>query len=133
MSAEEETTAAQASSYDGALQTIIAEIRRSKTRTEEKLKKLEADVQRRQEGSLEREAKKARRKKPLTLKKKSHQGQHEFNEQVKDCIEKAKEETKKTTSESTLTKITQALEEGLEIIAARQKIIKIADPSEKGW
>ena len=69
----------------------------------------------------------------MKLKKKSHQVQHQFNGRVEDCIKKAKEEMKKPTSKSTLTKITLALEEGLELIAKHQKMIKIADCSEYRW
>ena len=98
------------------------------------MKRLEADVQQGQEEALERAAKKARHKKPLTLKKKSHQVEYEFNERVADCIEKVKEEMKKPTSESMLTKTTQAQEEGLELIAAvPHKMGKVADRSEYEW
>ena len=45
------------------------------------------------------------------------QVQHKINERVLDCIEKEMVEMKKPTSEATLTKITQALEEGRELIA----------------
>ena len=90
-------------------------------------------MQRGQEEALERATKKARCEKLLMLKKKSHQVQHEFNEQVADCIKKAKDEMKEPTSEATSTKITQALKEGRELIAACQKMIQTADRSEYGW
>ena len=125
-------TAAKTGSYDDPLHRVIAEIR-SERRTEERLKRLEADVHRGQEEALERAAKKARREKPCTFKKKSHQIQYDFNERVAECIETARDEAKKPASETTMTKMTKALEEGMELLVTRQKLIKLADRSEYGW
>ena len=79
----------------------------------ERVKRLEADVQQCQEEALERVAKKARHEKPCTLKKKSHQIQHDFNKRVVECLETAT----KPVSGTTMTKIMKVLEEGMEVLS----------------
>ena len=113
---------------------ILQEIRDSEKRTEDRLKRLEADVQRGQEEALEKAAKRAKREKPYTFRKKSHQIQFDFNEQVAACIDNAKDElTKRPTTATGLTKAVKALEDGMELLTSRQELIKIADRSELGW
>ena len=75
--------------------TILQEIRNSERRTKDWLKRLVADVQRGQEEALEKAMK---QEKPYILKKKSHQVQYDFNEQVMVCIYNAKDELKRQNS-----------------------------------
>ena len=49
-------------------------------------------------------------------------------------LQKAFEElSKRSTESSSLVKVKMALDQGMELLAARQKLIKIADHSEFGW
>ena len=68
------------------------------------------------------------------FKKKSHQVQFDFNEQVTECIDNARDELRKRPAHGTaVDKALKALDEGIELLATRQKLIKIADRSELGW
>lgn len=101
---------------------------------EERLKRMEEDVQKSQEEAVEKAAKRARLEKAYKFKKRGHQAQSEFNDHVAECMERATTAVaRRPTDESTLAKAKEALEEGLVLIASRQKLIKIADRSEFGW
>ena len=116
------------------LAEILQEMRRSEERMEARLKKMEEDVQRSQEEALQKASKRARREKSYVFKKRGHQAQSEFNDRVADCLERASEEmSRRPADESGLAKAKEALDEGLRMIANRQKLIKIADRSEYGW
>ena len=116
------------------LAEILQEMRRSEKRMEDRLRKMEEDVQRSQEEALEKASKRARCEKSYVFKKRGHQAQSEFNERVEACIERAAEEVmRRPTDESALSKAKEALDEGRRLIANRQKLIKIADRSEYGW
>lgn len=116
------------------LATILDEIRQSEKRMERRLKQLESDVQRSQEEAVEKAAKKARRDRSFTFRRKAHREQFEFNERVAECLEKATDEVAKRPVDATsLDKAKAALDQGLELLASRQKLIKIADRSEFGW
>ena len=83
---------------------------------------------------MEKAAKKARRDKPVSFRRKAHREQYDFNERVTECIEKASDEMAKRPDDATaLAKAKAALDQGLELLACRQKLIKIADRSELGW
>ena len=115
------------------LATILDEIRQSEKRMERRLKQLESDVQRSQEEAVEKVAKKARRDRSFTFRRKAHREQFEFNERVAECLEKATDEVAKRPVDATsLDKAKAALDQGLELLASRQKLIKIADRSEFG-
>ena len=117
-----------------ALAEIFQEIRRSECRMEERLKWMEEDVQKSQEAVVEKAAKRAKLEKAYKFKKGRHQAQSNFNDHVAKCMEHAvMEVSRRPADESTLAKAKEALEEGLVLIASRQKLIKIADRSEFGW
>ena len=83
---------AKEGSSNNSLAQISLEIRGSEKRIEERLKRLEEDVQSSQEEAVERAPKKARREKTFKFKKKGHQAQSEFNVSIADCIEEASAE-----------------------------------------
>ena len=91
---------------------------RSEIRMEWRFRQLEADVQRGQEETVEKAAKRARRDKPIMFLRKAHWEQFNFNEQVTECPETAAEEIAKKPAEMTsLNKAKAALEQGLELLA----------------
>lgn len=72
-------------------------------------------------------------RKDKVFKKKGHQEQSDFNERVVECVENTAEAiTRQPADDSTLDKAKMALGEGLELLASRQKLIKIVDRSEFG-
>ena len=101
---------------------------------EQRLTQLEADVQREKEELFEKAVKSARWDKPTMFQRKVHREQFDFNERVTECLETAVEEIAKKTVEMTLlNKAKATLEQGLELLASCQKLIKIADCSKLGW
>ena len=131
---DERETPAGTEDREDPLNRVLKEIRDSEKRTERRLKRLESDVQRSQQEALEKAAKKAKREKPYAFKKKSHQVQFDFNEQVTERIDNARDELKKRPAHgAAVDRALKALDEGIELLATRQKLIKIADRSELGW
>ena len=91
-------------------------------------------MQRGQEEALERAVERVEQEKPYLFRKKSHQIQYDFNEQVKECIKNAKDKLRKGLTHGTaMTKVLKELDEDTELLAMWQKIIKIANRSELGW
>ena len=88
-----------------------------------------------QEASCEKLAKKIRKEKPYSFKCKGHEIQHDFNEKVKETLETAaeaiSEENVRDPDKVAATK--KAIDEGIEMLERRQKLIKLADRSEYGW
>ena len=83
---------------------------------------------------IEKAAKNARRDKPVAFGQKAHCEQYDFNERVAECFEKGfKELTKRPMESSSLVNAKTVLDQGMELLAACQKLIKIANCSEFGW
>ena len=104
----------------------------------EKLEKLEKDVHAGQDTAAERAVKKLKRDRGLEFKKKGHERQFLFNDEVKDKMENATAAMQKVdpstkTSREALDEAKKELEEGIQLIAQRQKLIRLADRSEYGW
>ena len=80
-------------------------------------------------------AKKIRKKKQYSFKRKGHEVQHDFNEKVKETLETAaetlSEENFRDPDKVAATK--KAINEGIELLERRQKLIKLANRSEYGW
>ena len=104
----------------------------------EKLKKLEQDVHAGQDTAAERVVKKLKRDRTLEFKKKGHERQFLFNDEVKDRMESAATSLEKVdpstaASKTALDDTKKELEEGMQFIAQWQKLIRLADRSEYGW
>ena len=78
-----------------------------------------------------RVVKKLKEDKQPSLKKKGHQKQFDVNEDVKEKLSEA--ETALNQTPVAIERAKTAIQEGMEIINKRQKLIKIADRSEHGW
>ena len=98
-----------------------------------KLKKLEKDAAAAQQDATERALRKAKRGRPMEFKRKGHQEQFEFNELVEDHLEAASKKIKKiaaprdSDSKKFLKEALEELQEGINVVAERQKHIRIAD------
>ena len=92
-----------------------------------------------QQDATERALRKAKRGRPMEFRRKGHQEQFEFNEQVEDHLEAASKKIKKiaapadSDSKKFLKEVLEELQEGVDVVAERQKHIQIADQSEYHW
>ena len=106
---------------------------------DDKLKKLEKDVAAAQQDATERALRKAKRGRSMEFKRKGHQEQFEFNEQVEDHLKAASKRIKKiatpgdSDSKRFPKEALEELQEGMDVVAERQKHIRIADQSEYHW
>ena len=101
------------------------------TRLEERLKVLKM----KQEASSEKLAKKIWKEKPYSFKQKGHEIQHDFNEKVKEtlktAVEALSEENFLDSDKVAATK--KAIDECIQMLGCRQKLIKLADRPDYGW
>ena len=103
-----------------------------------KLSCLESDVKASQEDATQCLAKKIRREKVPEFRKKGHEKQFHFIEEIKERVETATDLLSKVKPASdrdaaTLKAAAEELEEGTKALLTRQKLIKMADRSELGW
>ena len=125
-----------------ALLKSVAELQEAHTAScqdlEAKFSRLEEDVKSSQLEAIEKAVKKAKREWPLEFKKRGHEEQYYFNQDISDCIVSATQQLGKMNPSSyrdkaTLEKTIKELEEGVALIAQHQKFIRIANQSEHHW
>ena len=98
---------------------------------EDKMSHMKRELTEERDAADERLVKKMRLDKGILFKRKGNEKQHDFNEKVKDTIEAA---TRCLNAiQPAVEKAKEALQEGEELLTARQKLIRIADRSEYGW
>ncbi len=98
---------------------------------EEKVSGLKRELSDEQEAANQRLAKKLKLDKKPTFRKKAHEKQFLFNEEVGGKLEEAKAALGQTPP--AVEKAKTVLAEGEKLIVERQKLIRIADRSEHGW
>ena len=108
------------------LQSIVA----LSSSFDEKLGTLKEQLIAEQKAETERLSKKIKLEKKFEFRRKGNKVQHDFNATVTAAIEEAASSIEKGED---LTKAKQALQEGLQMLSERQKLIKIADRTESGW
>ena len=96
-----------------------------------KMSELKRELVQEQEESNERLVKRLRLEKPPVFKKKTHEVQFRFNEDVRSKMSAAAGALSQ--APPAVEKAQTLLEEGEKLINNRQKCIKIADRSEHGW
>ena len=96
----------------------------------DKMGQLKRELTQEQEEANDRLAKRMRLERP-TFKKKTHEKQHHFNEEVRAKVAEASDALAQTPA--AVEKAKSLLEEGEKLILDRQKLIRIADRSENGW
>ena len=120
----------------------VAEIQKahveSRQDLESRFARLEEDVKSSQLEATEKAVKKVKRERPLEFKKKGHEEQYYFNQDISDCIIAATQQLGRINPSSDrdkalVEKTIKELEEGAASIAQRQKFIRIADQSEHHW
>ena len=73
------------------------------------------------------------RKDSYRFKRKANEAQHKFNEEVEGALEEAEDALQRAGPSEVIEKAKNALKDGKELIARRQKLLKLADRSEYGW
>ena len=90
-------------------------------------------VKRGQEEAAAKAVKRARQERPYSFKKKGNEEQSVFNAKVEEALLETEVELAGVESTPALERAKASVEEGKRLIAARQKLIHIADRSELGW
>ena len=73
------------------------------------------------------------RKDSYRFKRKANEAQHKFNEEVEGALEEAEDALQRAGPSEVVEKAKNALKDGKELIARRQKLLKLANRSEYGW
>ena len=103
------------------------------TGLQEQMSSMKRELSDEREAANERLVKRIKLDKGPTFKKKSNEKQYHFNEEVREKMATASAAISTMPSSTTVDKAKEALKEGEDLIAARQKVIRIADRSEYGW
>ena len=121
------------------LQSLRQSQEEDQTAIKRRLDQLEKDVAAGQEDATQRIVKRLKEDQIFIFKKKGNEKQFIFNDNVKDqCVATAKhleliDVPSGSGQREAIDKAKEELKQGLEMIAARQKRIKVADRSKFGW
>ena len=88
------------------------------------------EVRQGQEEAMVRALNRARTDKPYTFKKKDNEEQATFNFKVQESLREVETELESAEKALVIDRAKEALEKGLQLLADRQKLIRIADRSE---
>ena len=105
----------------------------SRRRLDNKLADFKADVRQAQDDAAAKAVSRVRHEKSYPYKKKSHEEQARFNNEVEQCIHEAQEGMAAVEEFPALKRAKEALEKGAQLLTERQKLIKITNRSENGW
>ena len=122
---------AQEDSATTSQRALLDAIKRLEDKMDERMSTMKRELTEERERADERLVKRMKLEKMPTFKKKSHEVQYRFNEEVRSKFEAAK--TAISEAPPAVEKAKTSLEEGEKLITERQKLIKIADRSEHGW
>ena len=115
--------------------TLMETITASQTKLDAKLETFSEQMRRTQEDVAMKAVKRAKTglEKPYKFKKKGNEEQALFNSHVEDKLQEAQAELGGKATPTVIDQARSHLEEGLKMIAERQKLIKLANRSEFGW
>ena len=113
--------------------TLLAAIRQSETRLDQKLAGFRSDIREAQEEAATKAVNRVRHDKPYDFKKRAHEEQASFNEKVQEAVGEASEALETATDSPAVQRAKAVLQQGSALLAERQKLIKIADRSANGW
>jgi hypothetical protein len=102
---------------------------------EERFEEFRTEVRQGQEDAAAKALKRAKYEKPYTYKRKGNEEQATFNAKLDEKIAEAEVELAEAGPSTTpaLQRAKDVLKQGRQLLAERQKLIKIADRSEHGW
>ena len=117
---------------------IQQEQKTARKELEDKITRLEEDVKTSNLEAAEKAVKKAKRERPLEFKRKGHEEQYRFNQDIGDCIASATNHIAKIATpgekdKAAMERAVKELQEGMALISQRKKFIRIADQSEHHW
>ena len=110
---------------------LLAAIKDLESKVDERITSMKRELTQEREQADERLVKRMKMEKAPTFKRKSHEVQYTFNEEVKakfDSVKAALHETPPAVERAKF-----AIQEGEKLINDRQKLIRMADRSEHGW
>ena len=113
--------------------TLMSAIEASSGRMEAKFAHFKEEMKKNQEESAAKAVKRARIEKPYTFRKKGNEEQSLFNSQLDECLAEMESELSGAGATPALVRAKESFEKGKKRLAARQKLIRIADRSELGW
>ena len=112
-------------------QVLLDAIKHLEENMEEKMASMKRELAKEREEADEKLVKRMRLEKPPSFKKKSHEVQYRFNEDIRSKLTTVSGALKETPP--AIEKAATAVEEGEKMITERNKLIRIADRSEYGW
>ena len=121
------TDAGEGTSMAAKLEEVLQAVRDVESKVDDKLSAMKQEM----ESSDDRLVKRMRLDTKPTFRKRGHEKQHQFNEQVRDKMDAAATALEQTPP--AVEKARTLLKEGEKLIDTRQKCILIADRSEHGW
>ena len=113
--------------------TLMSAIEASSGRMKAKFADFKVEMKKNQEESAAKAVKRARVEKPYTFRKKGNEEQSLFNSQLDECLAETESELSGAGATPALVRAKESLEKGKRLLAARQKLIRIADRLELGW
>lgn len=121
------TSTGEGTSMAAKLEEVLQAVRDVESKVDDKLSAMKREM----ESADDRLVKRMRLDTKPTFRKRGHEKQHQFNEQVRDKMDAATAALEQTPP--AVEKARTLLKEGEKLINARQKCILIADRSEHGW
>lgn len=114
---------------------LMGAIGASQTRMDDKFAEFQAEVRRGQEDAAAKALKRVRYEKPYEYRRKGNEEQATFNAKLDEVVAEAETQLEEAgpSLAPALQRAKEALKSGRQLIAERQKLIKIADRSEHGW
>jgi septation ring formation regulator EzrA len=119
----------EGTSMTAKLEEVLRAIRDVEAKVDDKLSAMKREM----ESADDRLIKKMRLDSKPTFKKRGHEKQHQFNEQVRDKMDAAAAALEQTPPAVEKARISLQEGHGEKLINIRQKNILIADRSEHGW
>ena len=119
----------------GQFNTLMESITATQLKLDSKLEKFGEQMKRSQEEVAVKAVKRAKTglEKPFEFKKKGNEEQAHFNARVEEKFQEAQAELDGKSTPAATNQAKRHIEEGIKLIAERQKLIKLADRSEFGW
>ena len=111
-------------------QLIIEKMDSMQSSLDGKLSEFKEQILSEQRAENERLSKKLKLEKKFEFRKKGNEIQHDFQEKIKATME---ETASLLENDGNIPKVKEALQQGINEVNERQKLIKIADRSKNGW
>ena len=112
---------------------LMRTIQSSQARFESQLSSFKDEMRQGQEEAATKALKRARHERPYVFRRKGNEEQAAFNARLDEALTEAQMDLAGPSTSVALGRAHKALDRGRQMIAERQKLIRIADRSELGW